>query len=117
MVIPQPTANPLPTSIATPSSINNRRAGPRRPFTAVIRGVSKKISPTQLGVEMGVDICTSINADGTIVVLADVDQKVLEAAITAHVASDPREDAVALLQNRAKDDPTIAALLQVLGIV
>lgn len=115
--IPSAATTPSTTTPVTtiPSPTDDRRAGERRPFTAVVRGVSKKVSPTQLGVELGVDVCTSVNSDGTVVVLADVDQKILEAAITSHVARDPRGDALALLQARARTDPTIAALLQVLG--
>lgn len=72
-----------------PEGIDERRAGPRREFTAVVRGITKPVRPHQLAAELGgVDICTAgadpESGDPTII-LADVDQAALEAAIEAHV--------------------------------
>lgn len=93
-----------------------RRAGPRAPFTAVVRGVVKEISPHQLKDELGgVDVATSVGVNNTTVVLANVEQGVLDAAVSAHVAKFPRREALTILREKAQTDPTIASLLQLLG--
>lgn len=95
----------------------DKRAGPRASFTAVVHGVTKDISSDQLKEELGgVDVFTSAGIDGTTVVLANVDQAVLDAVVASHVVKNPRKAAIAVLREKVKTDPAFAALVQVLGI-
>jgi hypothetical protein len=73
----------------SPSGID-RRAGLRADFTAVVRGVTVPIDSGQLKQALGgADIFTSQGNDGTTVVLANVDQAALDAAVAAVVAAAP----------------------------
>lgn len=111
-----PVPQPVPQS--DPSVSLDRRAGERALFTAVVRGVSKEINSDQLKGELGgADVFTSTGPDGSVVVLANTSQAALDAAVSAHIAKNPRRDAVVLLKEKAKTDTTVAAMLDVLGIV
>jgi hypothetical protein len=120
---------PLRTAADLPPGTADNRAGPRRDFTAVVRGVPKDTDPVQLKQHLGgADVCTSASEDGTLVVLADVDQKTLDAAVNAVVAAAPgietarataaaqRSADLETIRAKAKADPAFAALLRTVGI-
>lgn len=68
----------------------DRRAGIRTDFTAVVRGVTVPVDPGQLKQALGgADVYTSLADDGTTVVLANVEQAVLDAAVATSVAAAP----------------------------
>ncbi len=95
--------------------MDERRSGERAPFTAVVRGVTKKVIPHQLKDELGGhDVWTTAN--GT-VILANVGQADLEPAVAAHVA-DPYHDQpdLRIVAEKAQTDPAFAALARILSI-
>jgi hypothetical protein len=80
----------LSTAANPPGSGIDRRAGLRTDFTAVVRGVTVPVDPVQLKQALGgADVYTSQGDDGSTVVLANVDQAALDAAVSAMVAAAP----------------------------
>lgn len=80
----------MSTAVTSAGTGIDRRAGIRTDFTAVVRGVTVPVDPVQLKQALGgADVYTSQGDDGTTVVLANVDQAALDAAVAASVAAAP----------------------------
>lgn len=81
----------MSTAVSPPGTSGiERRAGIRTDFTAVVRGVTAPVDPVQLKQALGgADVYTSQGDDGTTVVLANVDQAALDAAVATSVAAAP----------------------------
>lgn len=73
-------------NVSTPTG-GDQRAPARHEFTAVVRGVAAGLDTSRLKEQLGADVFTTQSDDGTLVVLADVDQAALEAAVAAGMAA------------------------------
>lgn len=116
----------LPALLPTPPPGTPERRqdpdAPRCPFAAVVRGIAKPIRLEQLAAEMAppggappaLHMCQGL--DATVVVLADVDQAALGAAVAAHVAVDPNAADLATVAAAAATNPAFAALARLARI-